>query len=107
MHPHFYYVKSSPFFNPPSARRPTSENLPAADGLTHGNDFLYSKKIPPLRQEEVARLKGVTEESVYLSSFNSYEKSGYPVRDNHSAVIFTLKSYFSTTLTLLVVGTTP
>ena len=49
MHPHFYYVKSSPFLNPPSARRPISENLPAADGLTHGNIIFSRHSTEPVK----------------------------------------------------------
>ena len=37
----FYFVKSYPFFNPPSAFRPISENLPDRGGLTRGNILSY------------------------------------------------------------------
>ncbi len=33
----FYFVKSYPFLNPPSALRPISENLPDRGGLTRGD----------------------------------------------------------------------
>ena len=39
----FYFVKSYPFLNPPSARRPLSENLPDRDWLTRGNSIKLSR----------------------------------------------------------------
>ncbi len=52
----FYFVKSYPFLNPPSALRPIPENLPDRERLTHGNIFLnviriiesYFEFSPPL-----------------------------------------------------------
>ena len=53
----FYFVKSYPFFNPPSAFRPISENLPDRGGLTPGIFYLIFKVTNVSAQSKIDTIK--------------------------------------------------
>ena len=69
----FYFVKSYPFLNPPSARCPSSENLPDRERLTHGN--IYNTYFPTFALcSFLSNKKGVPKNTFFHHCF-THERS--------------------------------